>query len=335
MRSWLVILLAQFCCRGDDPTPPARTTEADPRTAPAAADPGTAPTKPDPWNVAASVNPDDPPNLFERHRLANQVCPHVTAPYFYRIEKAGKVSHMLGTRHIGVSLAKFPPSVHDAIKTAKLAVFEVAPDDDSEFPQRMISLPDALGPELWAHYRTLVGAAVADSDQRTTPASAAIAMMAMHEDITAMLDAEIENQVVAAGIPTRGLEASALQDKLINEVLNLRALRAAIKTTETRQELADESQKDLASYCAGVDEPPGTDADSRAELLAAGYTKAEIDHIDYVMLDKRNASWIPELERILEKGDAFIAVGAGHFPGPRGVIALLAAQGFKLTRVSK
>ncbi len=267
--------------------------------------------------------------------MANQACPQVTAPYFYRIEKAGKVSHILGTRHIGVSLAKFPPSVHDAIKTAKLAVFEVAPDDDSDSPQEMISLPDALGPELWAHYRTLVGAGVADSDQRTTPASAAIAMIAMHEDISAMLDTEIENQAVAAGVPTRGLEASALQDKLIDEVLDLRALRAAIQTTETRQELADESQEDLAKYCAGVDEPPGIDAKSRAELLTAGYTKVEIEHIDEVMIYKRNASWIPELDKILEQGDAFIAVGVGHFPGPRGIIALLAARGFKLTRVSK
>ncbi len=335
MRSWLVILIAQFGCRGDEQTPPSRTTQADPRTAPAAADPGTAPTRPDPWDVAIPVNPDDPPSLFERHRLANQACPHVTVPHFYRIEKAGRVSHILGTRHIGVSLAKFPPSVHEAIKTAKLAVFEVAPDDDSDAPQETISLPDALGPKLWAHYRTLVGAGVADSDQRTTPASAALAMVAMHEDIGAMLDAEIEREVVAAGIPTVGLEAGALQEKLIHEVLDLRALRAAIQTTETRQELAEDSQKDLARYCAGVDEPPGTDSDSRAELLGAGYTKAEIDHIDDVMLYKRNARWIPGLEKILEQGDAFIAVGAGHFPGPRGVIALLAARGFKLTRVSK
>ena len=333
MRSWLVILVAHFGCRGDAPAPPAKTTEAEPRTAPAAV---TAPTRPDPWDVAPPVvNPDDPPDLFERHRLANQACPQVTAPYFYRIEKAGKVSHILGTRHIGVSLAKFPPSVHDAIKTAKLAVFEVAPDDDTDVPQKMISLPEALGPKLWAHYRTLVGAAAADSDQRTTPASAAIGMMAMHEDIGALLDDEIERQVVAAGIPTAGLEASALQEKLIHEVLDLRALRASIQTTETRQELEDESQKDLARYCAGVDEPPGTDADSRAELLAAGYTNAEVDHIDEVMLYKRNVSWIPRLEKILEQGDAFIAVGAGHFPGPRGVLALLAARGFQLTRVAK
>jgi uncharacterized protein YbaP (TraB family) len=335
MRCWLVILIAQFGCRGDAPTPPSKTTQADPPTAPAAADPATAPTSPDPWAVATPVDPDDPPNLFERHRLANQACPTVTAPYFYRIEKAGKVSHILGTRHIGVSLAKFPPVVHDALKTAKLVVFEVAPGDDSELPQEMISLPDALGPKLWAHYRTLVGAAVADADQRTTPATAAIMMIAMYEDISAMLDEEIERQVVAAGIPTAGLEPSALQDKVINEVLDLRALRASIQTTETRQELADESQKDLAKYCAGVDEPPGIDAEGRAELLSVGYTKAEVDHIDDVMLYKRNASWIPELEKILAQGDAFIAVGAGHFPGPRGVIALLAARGFTLTRVAK
>lgn len=49
------------------------------------------------------------------------------------------------------------------------------------------------------------------------------------------------------------------------------------------------------------------------------------------LLDKRNVAWIPELEKLLEEGNAFIAVGALHLPGEIGVIELLREKGYKLT----
>src|SRR5690606_22601019 len=151
----------------------------------------------DPWDIAP---PDDaPPSLAARRALANAACPAVVAPYFYRIEKGGKVSHILGTRHIGVPLSKFPRAVHDAIASAKLAVFEVAPDDDTDSDAPEISMKDELGPELWAHYSKLVGAEIATTVERATPAEALLTMLVMYEDISATLDMEIERKVIAAG----------------------------------------------------------------------------------------------------------------------------------------
>src|SRR5262245_58540559 len=106
----------------------------------------------DPW-AEPPPKPGDPPSFTERHQLADEACPAVTGPYFYRIEKGGKTSHILGTRHLGVSLTKMPKPVHDAIAAAKLAVFEVAPGDDSDLPETKIVLRDALGPQLYDHYR--------------------------------------------------------------------------------------------------------------------------------------------------------------------------------------
>src|SRR5260221_10148309 len=84
----------------------------------------------DPWSAPAKTDPDAPPSLVERAKLVNAVCPTVKAPYFFEVvAKNGKVSHLLGTRHVSVGLAKFPQSVRDTIKAAKLAVFEVAPSD--------------------------------------------------------------------------------------------------------------------------------------------------------------------------------------------------------------
>lgn len=333
MRLLVVVVLALLGCRGEQAKPAHRTPQLPAATSAPAQAQAQPQQAPDPWQVAD--RPDDPPDLGERHRIANEVCPAVTGAYFFRIEKAGKVSHILGTRHVGVSLAKFPKPVHDAIASAKLAVFEVAPGDDSDLPQPKVFLPDELGPDLWKHYQTLVGERTAQALQSTSPSVAVLAMMVLYEDIGATLDIEIERQVTAANIPTQGLESSEFQDRLLNKVLDLRMLRAAVAQTKNRDEIATESRDDLAQYCAGSDDKPGMDDDMRAELLASGYTEAELTRIDEEMVFARNADWIPKLEKLLRQDKVFIAVGADHLTGPRGVVALLAKRGYKLTRITK
>jgi uncharacterized protein YbaP (TraB family) len=321
--------VALFGCReGKSPKP----VIADHHTAP----PTTVPVPPvDPWAAGPGRTTDDPPSLAERHKRADEACPLVKAPYFYRVEKNGKVSHILGTRHISVPLAKFPKEVTDAMGSAKLAVFEVAPDDDSGVETPEISIKDALGPDLWKRYTELVGMTAAESLETATPAEAMIWLIAMYEDIGAMLDSEIQNEVQAKRIPTMGLETSAFQDALLQKLLDVRMLRAEIAHTKDRAELAKESKEDLSEYCAGTDDTPGMDEDTRKDLIASGYTKAEIDAIDEQMVFKRNSDWIPKLEKLFEKGDVFVAVGADHLSGERGVVSLLTKRGFTIKRVPR
>ncbi len=49
-----------------------------------------------------------------------------------------------------------------------------------------------------------------------------------------------------------------------------------------------------------------------------------------VLLDQRNANWIPVIEDLMKKQPTFFAVGAGHLPGQKGVIELLRARGYTL-----
>lgn len=286
---------------------------------------------PDPWDVTS--DPEAPPTLAERKRLADEACPRVAMPYFYRIEKAGKVSHVLGTRHVGVSLAKFPRAVHDALDAARLVVFEVAPGDDATPASSPVHLPDEVGPALWERYRALVGTDAARALERATPSTALLMMLVIYEDIGAMLDLEIQRKAIAARVPTRGLETAQFQNALLAKLFDARMLRASIESTTDRAELADVSRRDLAEYCAGTDETPGMDEDLRRDLLGLGYTPAELDQIDEEMVFVRNRDWLPKLEPILKTGGAFIVVGADHLRGSRGVIALLAARGYKTTRV--
>jgi hypothetical protein len=284
---------------------------------------------------AASLPEPELPDEEAAKALADKACPRVVAPYFYRVEKAGKVSHILGTRHMSVSLDKMPPPVKQTLANAKLVVFETAPGDDGESePVEGSSLAERLGPQLWAKYQALVGTSTAAMVEHAPPAAAMVMMLLLFEHQQAQLDEEIERAVLAKDIPTGGLEAAAFQDQLLTELLDLKMLKASIAGTPDRATLQRDSIEDITEYCAGTDNDPGMDARTRAVLKAGGFTDAELAKQDDKLLFQRNDNWMPKLERLFAKGDVFVVVGADHLIGTRGVIAMLAARGFATTRVT-
>jgi uncharacterized protein YbaP (TraB family) len=52
-----------------------------------------------------------------------------------------------------------------------------------------------------------------------------------------------------------------------------------------------------------------------------------------ILLDKRNENWVAQLDKILPRQSVFIAVGAGHLVGEKGLINLLRKQGYTLKPV--
>ena len=50
-------------------------------------------------------------------------------------------------------------------------------------------------------------------------------------------------------------------------------------------------------------------------------------------LTHRNHLFTERMKEHLNKGGAFIAVGASHLPGEEGVLSLLQAKNYRLTRV--
>jgi uncharacterized protein YbaP (TraB family) len=60
-----------------------------------------------------------------------------------------------------------------------------------------------------------------------------------------------------------------------------------------------------------------------------------LDGQDEVMLFKRNQNWIRRIDKMVQEQSTFIAVGAAHLGGERGVIALLRKDGYKVRAVLK
>lgn len=60
----------------------------------------------------------------------------------------------------------------------------------------------------------------------------------------------------------------------------------------------------------------------------------EIQDITYVLVDERNEKWVEKLIPTFEKQSVFVAVGAGHLGGPKGMIQLLRNQGYTVDPIS-
>lgn len=74
------------------------------------------------------------------------------------------------------------------------------------------------------------------------------------------------------------------------------------------------------------------DADKLSGLIDGGL--AASPELRAAMLGRRNARWIGRIVTQLDAGNhPFVAVGAGHIGGSDGLIAMLEARGWKVTRV--
>jgi uncharacterized protein YbaP (TraB family) len=325
MRTLLAALIVFVGCREDQKKPTPTKVEVVPALAGSA----------DPWNTAPKPDIEGLPSLGERLELANKACPAVTGPFFFELTKDGKTSHILGTRHISVGLAKFPPIVGTTLDQASLAVFEIAPDDMSNGTHVDEPLKKELGPKDWAHYEELVGKETAARLEEGQADSAALMMLVIYEDISNTLESQLQKRAGEHHIKMSGLETSAFQDGVLAKLLDLRMLKATIEQTKDRAEIKKDSLDDLAKYCAGTDDSPGMDEESREKMQKAGYTKEELDAQDEILVFKRNADWIPKLSKLFEHDKVFVAVGADHLIGPRGVIELMKAQGFVVNRIKQ
>lgn len=69
------------------------------------------------------------------------------------------------------------------------------------------------------------------------------------------------------------------------------------------------------------------------DQLVNAETRELTPEVYEAIIVQRNLNWIPEIENILEgEGVVMVAVGAGHMPGENGVIELLRARGYTVTR---
>lgn len=87
--------------------------------------------------------------------------------------------------------------------------------------------------------------------------------------------------------------------------------------------------------------------DSISQLMQELYLSQQIDklysfisstpgmteHFQTLLVTNRNEKWINPIQQMISEDNTFIAVGAGHLGGPKGLVRLLEMKGYTLTPV--
>ena len=274
---------------------------------------------------------------------------------FWRIERAGTPpSYLLGTFHTAEALQTMTPAMWRAFDATDAALFEMNLDEQARLEERMVTdpnfsfdttLPPLLDQLTEAQRQVLKAAFV----ERGLPAEAANQMRpwllagllgfpACHiraaQQGAEPMDAVLAERARDAGRPTYSLETyeEALssfgvldRDSLISALIadpEIAAMEEDIFQTHS-QLYADGETVAINETAIWLAQRSGVNFDVRAlntRLMDS-------------LLGGRNRNWMPHLLPHLQTGGTFVAVGALHLAGEDGLIQLIRAQGYTVTRL--
>lgn len=270
----------------------------------------------------------------------------------WKIEKAGeKPSYLFGTMHMAdPRVTALPATARQAFETADKVVIETT--DILDQPRMLAALMKEPDLTMFTDSTTLTSLLPPQDvemvekalDARGIPAgtvdkmkpwmlSAMIALpvceLARKAGGAPVLDVKLAEDARAAGKEIDGLESAADQLRAMASLPMAFHIRGLVDTLRLGDRIDDVNETMIVLYQQG-------DTGMFWPLFRAvlpddsggdeGYAA-----FDEAMVKARNRTMAERALPILRKGNAFIAVGAMHLPGPDGLVELLRKQGYTVT----
>ncbi len=135
-----------------------------------------------------------------------------------------------------------------------------------------------------------------------------------------------------SGVEEELMKLAKLQQKEIKG-LETMEFQAAVFDSIPYSEQAKELLKSIDSmtvYKKYFDTMVNVYKSQQLEKIEKLFSQSEFgmeEHKD-ILLDDRNKNWVGQLKTIMQKESVFVAVGAGHLVGNKGLIALLKKEGY-------
>ncbi|VWC74314.1 hypothetical protein BLA50215_00795 [Burkholderia lata] len=254
------------------------------------------------------------------------------------ISPSGGRSILLGTLHVADPKLRQPdPSVLDGVRQLVLEHPDKAPTSTSHSKDGPSSAWSALvSADQIAQLRSHLQCRYPELDDDTIdqvlgvvmnyPTQAAAIQLAYDTCDAAgyrSRDDIIGKAATERKLPTRYLES----DQEISR------LRLQLPADNARQSFAAALSPDAARLKARVVDAlnrgdfAGVATATNQSLVLAG---DDPNQFNAIMVKHRNEQWMKKLPALLAEGGSFVLVGAGHLPGPNGLIASLRSHGFSI-----
>jgi len=268
--------------------------------------------------------------------IANET---TAAPLLWRVE-GPRPSYLCGTVHSSNSRVKNTlPSMLSALDRCQSfhPEVELSPEVAGLMAARMFNsaapdLETRLGPSLWKRVKA-AGAQLGlpeDLVQRLSPGLAALlfAVPPEESDISATLDGQLYEHSQVRGLRVAALETLDEQLDLFDKLGSAQAQALLAESLDDFEKGHPQVSRLLDAYASG-------DERRIAAEVEAEFKDSSVHELADPLLYRRNEKMAARVEPHLRRGGAFVAVGVAHLVGPRSVIALLRAKGFKITRVQQ
>ncbi len=217
-------------------------------------------------------------------------------------------------------------------------VMEIDMDDAAEMQSmaKAVVIPDGktikdlLTPEQFAKvdemFKSFLGYS-AENVKMVKPAMLTVFVLTSSKSIgctPVTYDLSIMQNAAGKKKPIVGLETVGSQIKVIDSQPLAKQAKDLYEMALNPQKSIDELKQLMAVYKL-------RDPDKLYELT----NKLMTDDKEFQarLLDERNTDWIPKLAAAFKEKPTFVAVGAGHLGGKKGVVNLLRKQGYKVEPV--
>ncbi|WP_245396743.1 TraB/GumN family protein [Jiella sonneratiae] len=277
---------------------------------------------------------------------------------FYRIEAAGAApSFLLGTMHLGdPRLLRLPAPIREAFAQSRSLVIETTDILDQKkmagalfADPALTTLPDGktLDDYLTQAEREKLAATLSKKGvplqavERLQPWFLSSGFMlpdcqkqTIEAGVPLVLDTSLAGMAKAAQKPVEGLETALEQLQSMAAIPIKQQMDGFVALIAAEDELDDIFETMIELYLAGDVSTivPAIEAAVPEGGMMVG-TGEGYGAFEEKVITERNGRMAERLVPLLGKGGVFIAVGALHLPGEKGLVALLRRRGYAVTRI--
>jgi uncharacterized protein len=292
------------------------------------------------------------PDVYAKVMAESSALPNTEA-VLWKIEKPGvATSYLFGTMHLSdPRIAELSPAVKDAIGHSKSVALEVADLSDKAVAAAMTktaalivytdgkSLKGALSDEEYQQVQRIVTKSGMPGELAAMMKPWLVSMLLATSDCErqqlaagkAVLDLRVAAEAQKNGITIKGLET--IEDQLgalaaVPDDQQIAMLKVGLKYIDRADDMTETLVQMYVKRQIGAAMPF-----QLAIAAESGTPPSVFDGFKKTLLIDRNAKMRDAALPLLEQGNAFVAVGALHLPGPTGLVALLREKGYTITAV--
>lgn len=260
----------------------------------------------------------------------------------WRVEKPGAAaSHLFGTVHLADKrVTAIPDAVRKQFDAAKSFTMEVSPDQSNiaTLAARMVymdgrDLSGVVGEEFFRKVAALTAGIglPAEMARMFKPWAMVLLLQMPQQKMEDVLDFTLQRMASQQGKPLSYLESVDEQVAAFERMSEAEQIALLKHAVETHHELKAQTEKLVQAYLqrdlGQMWQIGEAEAERRPEL------KPLKQVFDQRLLYDRNTRMAERMQPQLKAGAAFVAVGALHLYGDKGLLSLLARDGYRVSRV--